>query len=36
VRTVKDVLALLGLVLVSWVVLALIEELPHAVHVIGK
>jgi hypothetical protein len=35
-KTVKDVLALLGLVLVAWIILALIEAFPHAAHVIGK
>jgi hypothetical protein len=36
-KTVKDVLVILGLVLVSWVILALIEALPHAAPVmIGK
>jgi hypothetical protein len=35
-RTVKDVLALLGLLLVVWVVWALIEALPHAIHLVGK
>jgi hypothetical protein len=35
-KTVKDVLALLGLLLVAWVILALIEAIPHATHVIGK
>lgn len=35
-KTVRDGLAILGLVLVSWVILALIEALPHMVHVVGK
>ena len=35
-KTVKDVLAILGLMLVSWVILAFIEALPHAAHAVGK
>ncbi len=35
-KTVRDVLMILGLLLVSWVLLALIEALPHAAPVIGK
>lgn len=35
-KLVKEMLALLGLVLVSWVVLALIEAISHATTVIGK
>ena len=35
-NTVRDVLALLGLLLVAWVILALIEVLSHATHVLGK
>lgn len=35
-KLVKDVLALLGLVWVSWVVLALLEALGHGVPVLGK
>ncbi len=35
-KTAKDVLVILGLVLVSWVILALFETLPHAAPVIGK
>jgi hypothetical protein len=36
VKTVKDVLALLGLVLVAWVLLALLEAIPHVTRVLGK
>jgi hypothetical protein len=32
----KDVLALLGLLLVAWVILALFEAIPQAAHAIGK
>jgi hypothetical protein len=35
-KTVKDILAILGLVLVAWVILALIQAIPHATPVIGK
>jgi hypothetical protein len=35
-KTVRDVLAFLGLLLVAWVILALIEVLPYATHVVGK
>lgn len=35
-NTVRDVLALLGLLLVAWVILALFEALPFAIHVVGK
>ncbi len=35
-NTVKNVLAILGLVLVSWIILALIEALSAAGPVIGK
>ena len=35
-NTVRDVLALLGLLLVAWVILALMEALPFAIHVVGK
>jgi hypothetical protein len=36
VKTIKDVLALLGLVLVAWVILAFIEAIPHVAHALGK
>ena len=35
-NTVRDVLALLGLLLVAWVLLALYEALTHTPHLIGK
>lgn len=35
-KTARDVLALLGLLLVAWVILALIEAVPFAIHVAGK
>ena len=35
-KTIKDVLAILGLMLVAWVILALLEALPHAAHAVGK
>jgi hypothetical protein len=35
-KTVRDVLALLGLLLVAWVILALYEALTHTVPLIGK
>lgn len=35
-KTVKDVLAILGLILVAWIILALIEALSAAGPVIGK
>jgi hypothetical protein len=35
-KTVKDGLALLGLLLVAWVILALIEAIPHAAHAIRE
>ncbi len=35
-KAVRDVLVILGLLLVSWVILALIEAVPHAAPVIGK
>lgn len=35
-KTARDVLAILGLVLVSWVVLAQMEALGHAAIVVGK
>lgn len=35
-KTVRDVLVILGLVLVSWVILALIEAVPHTAPVISK
>jgi hypothetical protein len=35
-KLVKDVLALLGLVLVSWIVLALLEALGQGMPVLGR
>ena len=35
-KTIKDVLAVLGLVLVAWIILALIEAVPWAAHTVGK
>ena len=35
-NTVRDILALLGLLLVAWVLLAFYEALTHTSHLIGK
>lgn len=35
-KTIRDVLALLGLLLVAWVVLAFYEALTHTAPLIGK
>ena len=35
-KTIRDVLALLGLLLVAWVILALYEVLTHPAPLIGK
>ena len=35
-KAVRDVLALLGLLLVAWVLLACYEALTHTSHLIGK
>ena len=35
-KTMKDVLALLGLLLVAWVLLALYEAVTHSAPLIGK
>jgi hypothetical protein len=35
-KTLRDVLALLGLLLVAWVILAIYEAVTYTPHMIGK